>query len=402
MKVQGRSINRKYSAAVASICTSVFACFSGVAQASSERASPPTAQQLLSIAKPAPLPESPWSATRILALAFYDADLGALLRDSGSADCFVQDARIAFRNGDVAGRVSARACISSREQNYYERFATVAAIRPTTEVGLPNYKPNSVDMSMVSKDALNRFATRVATNSIKRNEFLKTLIEGKVDIKFSLRDIGSLPSKFAVPQENRPEYKLAVSYREPKTTMIKVASLGGDAKFLKNSSASSLHDMPIVERQIVEVWPTPAPVSVAPAADIPGTDDRFTKKVQRTLGLAMEPFAQFRLRLERGGLGTAGTALSLRFEDSSGIGAVDLTGLMQGRPDGIAWEMRVPYKQHAALITRDNLTMMNRYVYEYSASSALRTRFAYDPNTAVGVVPDAAHGKYSVGLSYSF
>ena len=363
MKVQRHSTNRCHSFAVLAICTSAFAFVSGAAQASSEDRPTPTAQELLSLVRPAPLPESPWSASKILALAFYDADLGAMLRDSGSADCFIQDTRLALRSGDVAGRVSARACISSREQNYYEKFATVAAVRPTSEVGLPNYKPNSVDMSLMSKGAINRFATRVATNSIKRNEFLKTLVEGKVDVKFSLRDIGSLPSKFVPTAETRPAYKLAVSYREPKTTMVKVASLGADAQFLKASSTGSLHAMPVVEHRIVEVWPEPAQVSAAPVVDLPDTDARFTKKIQRHLGLGAEPFSQFRLKLERGGLTSVGSALSLRLEDSSGIGAVDLTGLMQGRADGIAWEMRLPYKQHTALITRDNLTMMNRFTH---------------------------------------
>jgi hypothetical protein len=370
-----------------------------VAWASSSRPSP-SAQDLLRIVKPSPLPESPWSPSKLLAMAFLDADLGALLRDSGSASCFTQDMRVLPYDG--AGRVSARNCVSSLEQGYYERFSSVVAVRPTQEIGLPSYKTNNVDMNLLGKTSANRLATRLATNSVKRNDFLRTLVEGKVDVKFSLRDLDSLGSSFAPVAQPRPSYQLAVNYRESSVAPVRVASLGSSAKLI-NSSSASFHKPPVAEQKIVEVWPAPAaPVAEVPAADISATGLSFSKKIQRTFGLAAEPFSQFRMKLERGGMAGGTGALSLRLEDTSGLGAVDLTGLMQGHSDGIAWEMRLPYKKHAAILTRDNLSVMNRYVYEYAASVAMRTRFAYDPNTPEGVVPDAAHGKYSVGLSYSF
>jgi hypothetical protein len=360
----------------------------------------PSAQDLLSIVKPAPIPESSWSPSKLLAMAFLDADLGALLRDSGSANCFTQDMRALPYDG--AGRVSARNCVSSLEQGYYERFSSVVAVRPTQEVGLPNYKTNNMDMNLLGKTTANRLATRLVTSSVKRNEFLRTLVEGKVDVKFSLRDLDSLGSSFAPVTQPRPTYQLAVNYRESSVAPVRVASLGSSAQLIKPSSAS-FHKPPVAEQKIVEVWPAPAaPVAEASTVETSSTDLSFSKKIQRTFGLAAEPLSQFRLKLERGGAAGGTGALSLRLEDTSGLGALDLTGLMQGRSDGVAWEMRLPYKNHAAVLTRDNLSMMNRYVYEYTASAAMRTRFAYDPNTPEGVVPDAAHGKYSVGLSYSF
>ena len=368
-------------------------------QVFADETSKATAQNLMSQKAPSELPASPYSVNRLLGYAFYQDDLQGLLNASGSASCFTQDDKALVT--DSAGRRSSRACIAAIEQSHYEKIA-FANDRLSSSL-LPSYKPNAVEASTIRHDAINRMSTRLVTKTIARNDFLKTLVEGKVDVKFSLHDMGSMFDKVETQPEIRPSYVLAVKYHEPKKEAeVKVAAVGNGAFPALKPAPHALQDLPVAEKQIVEVWPEAKPASATPVVANPIEENQFTKKLQKRLGLSAEPFSQFRLRLERAPGSTSPTALAFRLEETSGLATLDLTGLLQGHSDGIAWQLRLPYQRHSTLISSESRSVKNKYFYEYTATSTLRTRVAYDPNTAVGAVPNAWAGRYSVGFSFAF
>jgi hypothetical protein len=370
--------------------------FSAVATAQN---TPSLAQNLLSQKAPQALPASPYSANRIIGLAFQPDDLKALFDASGSASCHSGNEKV--QRSDSAGRGTARACVAAVEQTYYERFAF--ANDRFSQALLPSYAPNAVESSFITQGAVSRLATRAAVQTISRNELLKILVEGKIDMNLSLRDFSasSFVQKFERVAEARPTYQLRVQYHNAPVSGgdVKVAAVGNGALVGLKAHSSSRRDLPVAEKTIVEVWPeavAPAPQPVATVSD----DTRFTKTLQKKFGLSEEPFSKFRLRLERAPGGLSLSAFALRLEDASGVANFDLTGLAHGNTDGIAYKFRIPYMKHSALVSADNLTMKNRYIYEYAASSRLHARLAYDPNSVS--VPDAWSGRYSVGFTLTF
>ena len=379
---------------------SAFVCGLGVwaSNTAFADASKTHARALLSQRAPRLEQSSALSVKKLLGVAFQPEDLKALLNASGAASCFTAVEK--HQLTDSAGRGTSRACVAAVEQAYYERVA-FANDRFSQDL-LPSYAPNALDASFIQRGAVSRMSTRLATQYIARNDLLKMLVEGKIDVDFSFRDFESVPSKFKVASHARPAYVLAVTYRSPGALDApKLAAVGNDALVGLKPASHGLRDLPIAEKKIVEAWPQTEAEVVAPVVPV---EQGFsvTKNLQRRLGLSAEPFSKFRLRLERAPGAFSLSSLALRLEDASGVANFDITGLMCGRADGVAYKFRLPYQRHSALVTADNLTMKSRYVYEYAATHKFRTRFAYDPNTANGVVPDARSGKYSVGMSYAF
>jgi hypothetical protein len=390
------STKNKSKALWATTLTVASAVFSVAANAESSSFS---AQNLLSQRAPAPLPASPYSANLILGLAFQAEDLTALLNASGSAACYTGNEKV--QRLDSAGRGTSRACIAAVEQTHYERISF--ANDRFSQALLPNYAPNAVQPSFIQQGAVSRLTSRFVTRTIARNELLKIIVEGKIDVNLSLRDLSmdSFAEKFERTPEARPTYRLQVQYRNAPASAddVKVAAVGNGALVGLKAHSSSKRDLPIAEKKIVEVWPeapVSAPQPVAPVSD----EKRFTKTLQKKFGLSAEPFSNFRLRLERAPGSLSVSAFALRLEDASGVANLDLTGLVRGNIEGVAYKFRVPYGKHSAVLSADNLAMKNRYLYEYAATSSLRTRVAYDPNSVS--VSDAWSGRYSVGFSLTF
>lgn len=356
------------------------------------------AASLLSQRKPAALPPSPYSFNLLLGEAFRPDDLTAMLNSSGSAACFTNSDKL--EKSDAGGRTSSRACVAAVEQTYYERIAF--ANDRFTQGLMPSYAPNAIDSNFILKGAMERMSSRLATRAVSRNELLKVLVEGKIDVNFSFRDLGSVSEKFERAPVARPSYVLAVKYREGRRSEdLKVAAVGNSALSSLKPASQGLRDLPVAEKQIVETWPNAIPVAALTPVVDPSAETRFTRILQKRLGLASEPFSQFRLRVEHAPNSLSLKAFALRLEDASGLSSFDLTGLVQGNPEGIAYKLRLPYRRHSALASADNLAMKTRYIYEYEVMQNMRTRVAYDPNTPEGAVPNSWAGKYSVGLSWA-
>jgi hypothetical protein len=359
------------------------------------------AQELLRTKIPGAQPKSQFSAISALNLAFRDADQRKLLDASGAGGCFTYNSRI--EHLDAAGRMSGRSCHQRLETNYYTSGASTVA-SSSAALGLPNYKQNGITVDNLRKEVAERFTSRFTSETLGRNSFFKALLEGKLDLNFSMGELTNL----LVPKPSsiiRPIYRLAVKYPEQQEDGVRLASLSpvSSGALSRTPSQNALQPSQLVERQIVEEWPTATPVE-SDVSEVSRGSSGPGQYLKRKLRLSAEPFSNFRLRIERGESKTAG-GLQLKLYDASGIASADLTSLLSGNSDKVTWETRLPYGRHAGVIASDGTEKQFRYAYEYSYTASMRGRLWFDPNVLPGTpiknLSDAPV-KYKIGVEMVF
>lgn len=280
-----------------------------------------------------------FSSTSLLTKAFNDDDLRALSADFGIEDCRLR---------------------------HYDRAKYLSVDKRDIGDCSAQWKKANLKTNALVKTASSRMAYRTASEVLSTNPTMKSIIEGKVSLDFSFSDIVETV-RSERSEDARPQYVLEVTEKK-----IAVAS---GLRLLPTSGKVNTQEKTIVEKRIVERWPTLAATNKAPSSQ--PTDASFGTRLAKKMGVATVPFTRYRLKVEKTAPGL-GAEFSFRFEERNELAYADITQyVMKRNKDGISWGVRLPIKAHSVGVEYANLKAQPVTYYRYYINDETTTTLSY-------------------------
>jgi hypothetical protein len=277
------------------------------------------------------------SVARGLSLAFNSTDLEAVYAAKGFGTCQTASAGPSPFAKNFSNFGSE--CFKTRADRYYLN-ADVAMRKSSRTLVRPTYAWNSTKSSDLLGPAGTRLGSRAAGEAVASNPVLRNLVEGRVEVAFSLGEAWrNITADAVVPA--RPRYVLKVA-RAPRVepNPVLVAALGDEAFGYGNAATEEFE---VGDRSIVEEWETPAQASPRVEAVT------FGQRMAKTMGVPYAPFGRFAMRFERRAGGAEGQdAIAWRFAEANEMAFVEMTNLV-GK-GVVAYGYRLPYHRHSLAV----------------------------------------------------
>ncbi|MCA2959103.1 MAG: hypothetical protein IOD12_02545 [Silvanigrellales bacterium] len=244
-------------------------------------------------------------------------------------------------------------------------------------LGRPTYGWNAANVSDVVSPAGTRFASRAATAAAGSNPVLRSLVEGRVDVSFSLGRLLGVEESRIVKADPRPRYVLKVTesrLAEPET--VRVAALDGTfgLGYVDNTRSAAFE---VGERSLVEEWESPA-ANALQTSESANTKPAAGMLLARRVGVAHIPFLKYGVRFERR-VSPQGDAIAARFAEANDIVYAELSNVMgQGV---LAYGYRLPYHRHSVTVAYVETSPRAVTTYGFSVNDANKAWASYNANT---------------------
>lgn len=309
-----------------------------------------------------------------LGLAFNRDDLSALYSSKGFGKCQTSSIGVSPFSKNFSN--FGADCFKALSDRFY--LSNDVRLRKNGKsIGRPTYGWGPTEFNSLTTPAATRLVTRSASAAVGSNPVLRAVIEGRLDLSFSLGTFFGEGDSAPEQVERRPRYVLKVAQaRGTESEGVRVAALDGAIGF--GSSADTRQTaFEVGERSIVEEWDPPSSATLKPAKRSP-KELSSGERLARRLGVAHVPFLKFGARLERR-VTAQGDAIAARFAEANDIVYAELTNVAGGGV--LAYGYRLPYQRHSLSMAYVETAPRAVMTYGYYVNDTNKAWLSYNANS---------------------